>query len=159
MRFKGILITLVVLVSLVFAAVNWQTITTPLPVNLLLTTLQLPLGLTLLITVVGLSALFFLLGYIDRARQVRQAAHLEHQLNEAHAKLETRRLAELDVIDRNVTDRVVALDAKVESSTRRVLERLDRLENRLPPVERIVDTTVDAPAIENSVRRRAVRED
>ena len=129
------------------------------PVNLLFTTLQLPLGLTLLITVVSLSALFFLLGYIDRARQVRQAAALEHQLNEAHAKLEARRLTELDVIDRNVTDRVVALDAKVDSSTRRVLERLDRMENRLPPVERIVDTTVDTPVIENSVRRRAVRED
>ena len=152
MRLKGILITLVVLVSLIFAAVNWQTVTTPLPVNLLLTTLQLPLGLALLITVVSLSALFFLLGYIDRARQVRQAAQLEHQLNEAHAKLEARRLTELDVIDRNVTDRVVALDAKVDSSTRRVLERLDRLENRLPPKERLVDTALD----KDRIQRRAV---
>lgn len=122
MRFKGILITLVVLISSVFAAVNWQTITTPLPVNLLFTTTQLPLGLTLLITVVGLSALFFLLGYIDRAKQVRQAAKLEHQLNEAHVKLEARRLTELDVIDRNITDRVVALDAKLDGVTRRMVD-------------------------------------
>ena len=154
MRLKGILITLVVLLSLIFAAVNWQTLTTALPVNLLFTTVQLPLGLTLLLTAVGLSVLFFVLAYLDRLARLRQAAQLEHRLNEAHEKLEARRLTELDVIDRNVTDRVVALDAKVDSSTRRVLERLDRLENRLPPKERIVDTSL----VEDSVRRRAVGE-
>ena len=146
MRFKGILITLVILLSLVFAAVNWQTITTPLPVNLLFTTVQLPLGLALLITVVSLSALFFLLGYIDRARQVRQAAHLEHQLNEAHAKLETRRTAELDVIDRNLTDRVVALDAKLDGVTRRMV---DAQRESLGTLEKHIFQRLEA--LENSV--------
>lgn len=117
MRLKGILITLVVVLGLVFAVTNWQTITTNLPINLLFFTLQIPLGLALLVTAIGLSALFFVVSLVDRAGQLRQITQLERQLEQLRARLDKRRLEEIGSIETAFNARCDELDKQIAAAT------------------------------------------
>lgn len=100
MRLKGFLITIVIILSLVFAILNWQVLTTNVPLNLIFFKIDFPLGLGLLISGVLLSLLFFIVSLIDRAGQLRQISRLERQLVELRHKLEQKRLQELERLEK-----------------------------------------------------------
>jgi uncharacterized integral membrane protein len=59
MKFLNFILLIVLVALLVFAAVNWQAIVTPVPLSLLFTDAEAPLGLILL-TITGILTILFL---------------------------------------------------------------------------------------------------
>ncbi len=120
MKLKGILITIVILLSLVFAVLNWGVLIASVPINLLLTSIQFPVGLTLLILAVLLSTVFFVVSLIDRAGQLRQITQLERQLEALHKKLEQKRLTELESLGERFEVELQALVSQLSESANRL---------------------------------------
>ena len=79
MRARGILLTVLILLLVLFAAINWATLAAPLPVNLLVVRMEVPVGLVLLGVTVGLAVVFFAGALFDRASQLREIRGLEKQ--------------------------------------------------------------------------------
>lgn len=124
MRIRGTLFTIVVLLALIFAVANWETVTTALPVALLFWRVEVPLGLILLGATVILTAIFFFASLVERAAQLRQVSHLERQIEQLRERLEQKRLAELEGIERAFRERTDKLEGTVR-------ERVDALEEAL----------------------------
>lgn len=108
-------IAIVLLVPvLVVAAFNVPALLEPVPVNLLVTTVRMPLWPFLVGVPLVLAAVFLGAALLDRARQLRQVAALERQLEEARAVVERGREEALDGAVRELTGRLDALEAVVE---------------------------------------------
>lgn len=172
MRLKGILLTLVVVLALVFAVMNWQALITPLPINIFLLPFEVPLGLILLLAAIGLCVLFFILAFLDRLGQLNTIVGLERELNSLRSKLEVRRLEELEGLETtlgeqlsNVESRVAEAVNKLETSTREALasfdthtnEHLNKLEERVLLVRN--ELAADVAEAEDALRRKIVGED
>lgn len=170
MRLKGILITLVILLAVVFAAANWSTLSTPLPVNFLLFRAQVPLGFGLLVAAVLLSAAFFLVSLVDRAGQLRQVSALERRLETLRAKLDARRLEEIEQLEKTYVRRCDSLEAQLSSGfgrlegelreslasfEMRTKERLGSLQDRVVLVRN--ELAADIAEAEDTLKRQ-VRE-
>ncbi len=129
MRFRGILLTLVVLLAVLFSVVNWSVVVTSVPVNLLVATAQLPLGFMLLAVAVGLSLIFFATALFDRAGQLRRVTQLERQIEGLQAKMDQRRLVEVAQLEQAYLSRCDALEEQLASGLMRLEEVLgERLE-------------------------------
>lgn len=171
MRLKGLLITLVIVLSAVFAVANWQVLFAPVPISYLFGTAELPLGAWLLAAAVGLALLFFLVSLFDRAGQLRQITQLERQLQVLDARLEKRRLEELEAVERALLGRIDALSERLEQGSGRLEANLredltafeDRNGRRLAELEeRLVlirnELAADIAASEEILRRHVDRE-
>jgi uncharacterized integral membrane protein len=165
-RFKGVLVTVVILVGLLFAVINWQAVFTPLPVNLLLLSVDLPLGVVLLLALAAVSLLYFAISLFDRASQLRQMTQLERQLEGLRAKLDKRRLEEIDTLERAVSERGDALEQQLASSMKELSSAVqkgltsleERTEKRLEHLlERVVlvrdELAADIAQTEDLLRR------
>lgn len=139
MKLKGILITLVVVAGLLFAVLNWQVLFTRAPVNLLLGTVEMPVGISLLVLAVALSLLFFLASIWERAGQLRQVTHQERVIENLRERLDRQRAAELEALEATIRDRFDGVLQQVENDSGRVeaniRESLAELEER--QVERL----------------------
>jgi len=130
MRSVGLLI--VCLVIVVFVAANWPAMTAPADINLLLTSIQAPLGLILLGLIVLLSAMFvvfmvYLQGTVllEARRHARELAAQRELADSAEAS----RITELrGYLEQEITRLLAALD----NQSREVLMRLDRAEGGPP---------------------------
>lgn len=146
MRLKGILITLVVVLGAAFAAVNWQALFTVQAVDLFFTTVELPLGLLLLLFAIGLSLLFFLVSLFDRAVQLRQITQQENTIHGLRRQLDRRRLEEIEELGRTVRSDLeqvaqqlkeensrleISMREDVSSFETRMRDRMDELEHQL----------------------------
>lgn len=167
MRFRGILLTAVVVLAALFAVLNWSVLVTSVPINLLAVTLQLPLGFALLLLAVGLSLLFFATSLVDRAGQLRRVTQLERQIEGLQTKLERRRLEEVERLEQAYTERCDALDeqlaagfARLEAalheelaaSETRTHERLDDVRERVVLVRN--ELAADIAEAEDALARR-----
>lgn len=166
MRARGILFTVLVLVFVLFAAVNWPTLTTPLPVDLLALRLEVPVGLVLLGVTIGLAVVFFAGSLFDRAAQLREIRHLEKQLEKARARLDTRQLEEIAEVrdavqawgaslEKRIDERVGsaedAIKQAIAESDDRGAERIDALEQRVVTVRN--ELAADVGEAEDTIRR------
>lgn len=120
MRVKGILITVIILVSVLFAVVNWQVLAASVPMNFFFFTLPLPLGLVLLAAVVLLSSLFFFISLVDRAGQLRRITHLERQIETLQNKLDKKRIEEFASLEDILNSKVGDLSSKIEGFSNQV---------------------------------------
>lgn len=169
MRLKGIVLTVVNVLALAFLVINWQAIMTPLPINLLFTTMQVPLGLILVLTAIGLSILFFIMAFFDRVGQLNQIVNLERDLGKLRSQLESRRLAELEGIETSLGEqlsgvevRVAETVAKLEASMQGAMtsfeahtdEHLNKLEERVLLVRN--ELAADIAEAEDTLRRNAI---
>ena len=172
MRLKGIVLTLVIVLALAFAVMNWQALITPLPINLFFFPMEIPLGLILVLTAVGLCVLFFVLAFFDRLGQLNTIVNLERELSSLRNKLESRRLEELKGLEATlgeqlsgVEGRVAETVSKLEISTREALENfethtnehLDKLEERVLLVRN--ELAADIAEAEDALRRNAIGQD
>jgi uncharacterized integral membrane protein len=168
MRLKGILITAVVLLGAVFAAVNWPALFAVQPINFLFTTVEIPVGITLLLTALALSLLFFLVSLFDRAGQLRQITQQERQIAQLQARLDQRRLEELAELADTVTaglsgvgQQVRDENSRLEANLREDLAALEARSNaRFGELqERVVlvrnELAADIAASEETLRRAA----
>jgi uncharacterized integral membrane protein len=134
MRFKGLLITVVVVLGLLFAVVNWQVLFTRMPVNLIVAVAEVPVGISLLVLAVGLSLLFFLASLWERAAQLRQVTSQERQIEALRGRLERQRSGELEALEEVIRERFDAVRQQIESDSGRVeanlREALEALEAR-----------------------------
>jgi uncharacterized integral membrane protein len=129
LRSAGLLV--VCLVIAVFVAANWQAITVPADINLLLTHIQAPLGLILLGLMALLCALFaafaaWLQGtaLLETRRHARELSAQRELADSAEAS----RITELrGVVEQEIT----RLSAVMENQSREVLARVDRAESSL----------------------------
>ena len=121
MKLRGILITLLLALAGVFAAVNWATLTTTLPVNLLVRRIDAPVGLVLLVTVVAVALIGFLLSLLERADQLREIRTLERRLERTREKLDKQQARDMD-------DLKDAMRAWGESLEQRIDGRVERAE-------------------------------
>lgn len=166
MRLKGILITAVVLLSAVFAAINWPVLFVVQPINLLFTTIEVPVGITLLLVALALSLLFFLVSLFDRASQLRQITLQERQILQLQGRLDQRRLEELAELAATVTaglngvgQQVRDENSRLETNLREDLTaleernnaRLEELQDRVMLVRN--ELAADIAASEDTLRR------
>ena len=143
MRFRGILLTVVVLLAAIVAALNWGTLVQDVPISLLVVTWQGPLGLVLLLASVALAVLFFLAALLDRASQLRQVTQLDRQLQAVRSKLGAR---EREAADR-LEGRLDAAFAELKGQVSALKESLDSrigtatvtLENRVAERFEVLD--------------------
>lgn len=116
MRFRGILLTIVVLLVLALAVFNWGVLTTPAPLDLLFVTVEVPLGLTLLLAVLVLASLFFLGALVDRAGQLRQVTQLERQVDALRTRVDENRAAELVHLEERVSADLESLASRFDEA-------------------------------------------
>jgi hypothetical protein len=114
MKFRSWIAIVLLVPVLVVAAFNVPALLEPVPVDLLVTTVRMPLWPFLVGVPLVLAAVFLGAALLDRARQLRQVAALERQLEEARAVVERGREQALDGAVRELTGRLDALEAVVE---------------------------------------------
>jgi uncharacterized integral membrane protein len=166
MRLKGILVTIIVVLVLIFTVLNWPSLSAPLPMNLFFFRTQAPMGLILVATILLVSFLFLLLSLFRRAGQLRQITHLERELEKERSRNEKRRLEELERLETRVSEQFAALERRLgetESGVRSsVSEHFDRLEaHERAQAERLEERVLlvrnelaaDIAQIETSIQR------
>ena len=170
MGLKGIAITLIAIVSLVFAVVNWNTLIADAPVSLLFETYNLPIGLILLLVVVVLSSLFFIGSLVDRASQLRQITQLERNLERLQTKLSKRQQDEVAELDQHLSTQLENLVGQLSDSAVRLeqttkaslnefeahtLEQFERIEDRVLLVRN--ELAADIGVLQDSIEREKER--
>jgi hypothetical protein len=114
MKFRSWIAIVLLVPVLVVAAFNVPALLEPVPVDLLVTTVRMPLWPFLVGVPLVLAAVFLGAALLDRARQLRQVAALERQLEEARAVVERGREQALDGAVRELMGRLDALEAVIE---------------------------------------------
>ena len=166
MRARGILLTVLVLVFVLFAAVNWTALTTPVPVELLVARLEVPLGAALAAVTIGLAVIFFAGALFDRSAQLTEIRRLEVQLEKARAELDARRSREIGEVkdavhawgaslEKRLDERVAAAETSLRSALSEVDEREARrftsLEGRVVTVRN--ELAADVGEAEDTLKR------
>ena len=128
MRSRGILLTIVVLIVLAIAVFNWPALTAVVPLDLIVFTAEVPLGITLLLAMLVLASLFFLGALIDRAAQLRQVTQLERQLGASRTQLEQKRASDLAKVEARLSAEVRDLAARVDEAATRTAAEPEALE-------------------------------
>ena len=153
-------VTLVLAVPLaVLAAANWPELTTPVEIDVFLFSVRWPLwpfvlGIPVLLVVLYLGA-----ALLDRARQLRQVAALERQLEEARRDLDRGREAALDALGDRLQGHIATLESAVEGAVsgleQRLVARVEAVDEHVGRVEEEQRSRVEALA----ARVAAVRDE
>lgn len=114
MKLRSWIAFVLVVPVLVVAAFNVPALRAPVPIDLLVATVRMPLWPFVVGVPSVLAAVFLGSALLDRARQLRQVAALERQLEEARATLDRGREASLDGAVRELVGRLDALESVVE---------------------------------------------
>lgn len=177
MKLRSWIAALVLVPVALVAALNWSALVTPVAVDLWLITVRWPLWPAVVGVPVLLAAVFLAAALLDRARQLRQVAALERQLEEARAALDRGREKALDGVvhelggriagleavaeglvtgsEARLRDRVAALEARVGERDRDLAARLDGLEARVARVRD--ELAADVAEAEDAVLRALAR--
>jgi uncharacterized integral membrane protein len=165
-KLRGILITLLLALAGVFAAVNWPTLTTTLPVNLLIRRLDAPVGLILLALTVAVALTGFLLSLLERADQLREIRTLERRLERTREKLDQQQAREMtdlkdamrawgESLEQRIDGRVERAEVTIQDAIDRAGEedgrRFEQLESRVTTVRN--ELAADVGEAEDTLRR------
>ena len=157
MKLRSWIAIVVVVPVLVVAAFNVPALLEPVPVDLLVATVRMPLWPFVVGVPLVLAAVFLGAALLDRARQLRQVAALERQLEEARAVVERGREQALDGVVRELAGRLDALESVVEGvgsgMESRLGARLDALGARRDAGDEAVRESLSA-LLERVVRVR-----
>ena len=159
MRSRGIIVTLVVVLVVLFTLLNLGPLSVRLPLNLVFFTVRAPLGLILVGFTLLLSFGFLLISLFRRAGQLRQMSHLETELERERALVQQKRLAELETLEARLGERFGTLEANLRNTLSEHYTRLEtgekaqaeRLEAHVLSIRR--ELTTDLEQIESSIRR------
>lgn len=159
MRSRGIVITLIVVLLALFAALNWTALVARQPVHLVFFTVQAPLGLVLIGIAVALCFIFLLFSLFRRAAQLRQVSGLERTLEGERKLNQQKRSAELEALETRLGERFGGLEASFKAALSEHYGRLEageraqaeRMEGHVLNIRRELAT--DLEQIETSIRR------
>ena len=153
-------VTVVLFVPLsVLAVANWSALRTPVAVDLFFFSVNWPLWPFVMAVPLLLTAVYLGAALLDRARQLRQVASLERQLEEARKALDRGREAALDALAERFEARIAGLESVVEGSANgletRLRERLSGIDAHLGRAEAEQRSRLEAVA----ARVAAVRDE
>ena len=166
MRLRGILITFIIILSILFAVLNWGVLVTQVPINFIFFSFPLPIGATLLFLAVIIGIVFFFVSLVERAGQLRQITHLERNIEKLQGKLNKRQQDEVARLEESVTNELKGLVAQLGNITERlegstksglsefeqhVHEHLESIEDRLMLVRN--ELAADIGAAQDSIQR------
>lgn len=142
MKFRTILMIVALALIAIFVAVNWAAFVVPIPLSLVVTSLQAPLGLIMLGMVVVLSAAFLVYIMAWQTSVLLETRRLNKHLESQRAlaeQAETSRLSELRAylqselqqLQQRQNGHFSALTEKLESVQQDIEQRLQASENTL----------------------------
>ena len=141
MRGRLLLLTVLLVVAALLAALNWDVMRAPVRLELLVGTVETAVGWVVLVMTVVPAAVLLIAGLLDQARALRRVDALERQLEQARDALERARSAEIEALEGSLDARLEALrsalDGAVLGSEARVVERFEMVEATLG--ERVAD--------------------
>ncbi len=166
MKLRSWIAIVLVVPVLAVAAFNVPALLEPVPVDLVVTTVRAPLWPFVVGVPLVLAAVFLGAALLDRARQLRQVAALERQLEAARGIVERGREQALDGAVRELVGRLDAVEALVEGvgsgMEARLSARLDALESVVEGVgsgmESRLTTRLDALSAQRDAGDEAVSE-
>jgi len=156
MKLRTILLLLVLLAIVLFAALNWTAITTPTTLSLLVATVEAPLGVVMLGMLVLLTGLFAVFaGYLQTTTLLdarRHAKELEAQRKLAD-QAEASRIAELQNL---LNSALLKLEQQSLESRNTLQSRLDQMEHNLRAAVSQEGTSLSAyiGQLEDQLQRR-----
>jgi len=146
MRGRLLLLTVLMVIAALAAALNWEAMRTSLRLELLVTSFDVAVGWVLLTMTLVPALVLLVAGLIDQARALRRVDALERQLEHARDAAERARSAEIEALERSLEGRLEGLreavaeavhssegrlDARLEASEQALAERLDSLWERV----------------------------
>lgn len=135
MRGRLLFLTVLLVLGALVAALNWESMGTPLRLQLLVATVETAVGWLVLVVALLPALVLLLAGLLDQARALRRVDALERRLEEARAAAERTRSAEIEALAQEIDGRIAALRATLEGLQQggeaRLEARLDGLEAQL----------------------------
>lgn len=135
MRGRLLLLTVLLVLGALIAALNWDTMRTPVRFELLAGVVETALGWVVLLAALLPALVLLLAGLLDQARALRRVDALERQLEQARTAVERARSAEMEALERSLDERFEAVRAHVEGalhgSEARLEARFDTVETSL----------------------------
>ena len=144
MKFLNFILLIVLVALLVFAAVNWQAIVTPVPLSLLFTDAEAPLGLILL-TVTGILTLLFLsyVVYMQSAT-IMLRRKLNKELEEQRKLADQAEASRFTELRTFLTTELQKLNTQSSEVHQKVEARLAEVENSVKSKMEETGTTLSA---------------
>jgi uncharacterized integral membrane protein len=144
MKFLNFILLIVLVALLVFAAVNWQAIVTPVQLSLLFTDAEAPLGLILL-TVTGILTLLFLsyVVYMQSAT-IMLRRKLNKELEEQRKLADQAEASRFTELRTFLTTELQKLNTQSSEVHRKVEARLAEVENSVKSKMEETGTTLSA---------------
>lgn len=144
MKFLNFILLIVLVALLVFAAVNWQAIVTPVPLSLLFTDAEAPLGLILL-TITGILTLLFLsyVVYMQSAT-IMLRRKLNKELEEQRKLADQAEASRFTELRTFLTTELQKLNTQSSEVHQKVEARLAEVENSVKSKMEETGTTLSA---------------
>lgn len=117
---------LIVALTLVFAAVNWSTLSATTTINLLIAEVQAPMGVVLLGLTALLTVLFFVATLYSRIGMLLETRRLQQELRAAR-----------EVADQAEASRIEALQRVILSEFRLLNERFTKFDEQHTPLVKL----------------------
>jgi uncharacterized integral membrane protein len=138
-RLLVVLLILVVLSGL--AALNWSALTARVPLNLVLTRVEAPLGLTMLGVVGVLTLLYLLFAAREETRVLLEGRRHARELDAERKRADEAEASRLAALRKSLEAELLALRTLTGESAREVIARVERAEESLKTeVERAGNT-------------------
>jgi uncharacterized integral membrane protein len=144
MKFLNFILLIVLVALLVFAAVNWQAIVTPVPLSLLFTDAEAPLGLILL-TITGILTILFLsyVVYMQSAT-IMLRRKLNKELEEQRKLADQAEASRFTELRAFLTTELQKLNTQSSEVHQKVEARLAEVENSVKSKMEETGTTLSA---------------
>ena len=125
MRGRLLLLTVLLVLGALVAALNGEAMRTPLRLELLAGVVELALGWVVLLAALVPAAVLLLAGLLDQSRALRRVDALERQLDQARSAVERARSAEIEALERSLDERFEAVRAGLEGALHGSEERIE----------------------------------
>lgn len=116
MRGRLLLLTFLLVLGALVAALNWEAMSAPLRLELLVGAVELALGWVVLVAALVPTVVLLVAGLLDQSRALRRIDALEGQLDQARSAVERARSAEMEALERSLDERFEAVRAGLEGA-------------------------------------------
>ena len=135
MRGRLLLLTVLLVLGALVAALNWEAMSAPLRLELLVGVVEFALGWVVLLAALVPAVVLLLAGLLDQSRALRRVDALERQLDQARSAVERVRSAEIEALERSLDERFETVRAGFEGalhgSEARLEARFEAVESAL----------------------------
>lgn len=135
MPIKALFLAVIALLSVIFAALNWQMLSVAQNVNLLLGQVNVSVGLVLVICLIGVSLIFFLLARFSELKTVRLVKNRDKKIKHLQEKLEAKTTEQFASFENRLSEHFKHFteqsDAEMQAQTKLLSENKQRFDERV----------------------------